>query len=323
MIFEQGKFEVIMYSIDMVVSLSTFCVGLWLSRRRSYLLKMPVFQAVLVLQAIMIVRSTIEITASTTSPTTEAGCRVLLFISLCFAMLPAYLCNFCLIYLQISLLHRRLATRRWPKVLLVLMCVVPAVVPEVFILIIPTKQAGLESFCAYDTVPNTRLYAFKWFVFNIWVVLAGTIGFVSMLVSVIHIHRSSSGLRDQTTESSSNPSSGTRRQARLTNRILLSVVWFPLVPIVSMYFNIIHNTLRYVYQREFPGVDKADSVLQFLQALFVALAFFVSPPVRRALEELTHREENPERSGYLQMPIDQVSLKSNKIQTSLSSVRYD
>ncbi|ORX73360.1 hypothetical protein DL89DRAFT_265442 [Linderina pennispora] len=278
MIFEQGKFEVIMYSIDMVVSLSTFCVGLWLSRRRSYLLKMPV--------RIMIVRSTIEITASTTSPTTEAGCRVLPVHQplLCNAAgLPVS--NFCLIYLQISLLHRRLATRRWPK--------------------IPCWQA-LNRSAPIDTVPNARLYAFKWFVFNIWV--------LSMLVSVIHIHRSSSGLRDHTTESSSNPSSGTRRQARLTNRILLSVVWFPLVPIVSMYFNIIHNTLRYVYQREFPGVDRADTVLQFLQALFVALAFFVSPPVRRALEELTHREENPERSGYLQMPIDQ---------TSLSSVRYD
>ncbi|KAJ1949298.1 hypothetical protein FBU59_001204 [Linderina macrospora] len=282
---------------------------------------MPVFQAVLVLQALMIIRSAVEITASTADISSEIPCRVLVSLSLCLAILPAYLCNFCLIYLQLSLLHRHLVTRRWPRVVLVLMCVIPAVVPESFILFIPTKQAGLQSYCNYDSVPSTRLYGFKWLVCYTWIILAGIIGITSMVTSVVHVHRSSAEVGDYTTESSSKPSNGTKRQTRLTNRILISVVWFPLVPIVSLYFNVIHNTLRFVHQRDFPSVDRADTVLQFLQALFVSLAFFVSPPVRRALEELTHREENPERSGYLQMPLDQLSQKSTQIHSTLSSVR--
>ncbi|KAJ1957653.1 hypothetical protein EC988_000721 [Linderina pennispora] len=286
-VFEQGTFEVILYSIDILVSLTTLCFAIAFVVRRPKLLKMVIFQAVAALQVLMILRSTIEIIASSANLTHEFSCRIVVFLTLVLAILPAYLCNFCLIYLQMTLLYRVSARKRWPKVVLAVACVVPAVIPESFVLFIPTKTSGLPSYCEYDGIPQRREYVFKWLVCNIWIVLAGIIAMVSMLITVVHISRTSSRARKPSVDSKmADLNAEIAHKNSIVNRTLLSVVWFPITPIVSLYFNVIYNTVRYVRQEDNIHLDRTDSVLQFLQAWWIALAFYASPPVRRSIRSV-------------------------------------
>ncbi|ORX73359.1 hypothetical protein DL89DRAFT_265441 [Linderina pennispora] len=224
---------------------------------------MVIFQAVAALQVLMILRSTIEIIASSANLTHEFSCRIVVFLTLVLAILPAYLCNFCLIYLQMTLLYRVSARKRWPKVVLAVACVVPAVIPESFVLFIPTETAGLQSYCEYDGIPQRREYVFKWLVCNIWIVLAGIIAMVSMLITIVHISR---------TVVESPKMADLNAEIAHKNSILSG---FPITPIVSLYFN--EDNIH---------MDRTDSVLQFLQAWWVALAFYASPPVRRSIRSV-------------------------------------
>ncbi|KAJ1957652.1 hypothetical protein EC988_000720 [Linderina pennispora] len=296
-IFSQGLLEIVLFSIDMLLSFFTLCIAVLISKQQPKMLKMPVFQTLLVLQAVMVFRCVIEVTVSSVTLTHEPECRVIVFLSLSLGLLPAYLCNFCLVYIQMTLIYKVAAWRRWPVAVLAMVCVLPAVVPPGFVLFLSPSTAGVRSFCEYGDVPNYRLFVFKWLVVNIWILLAGIIGIVSISMTILHIYRTSALAREFKVERMdlTMPTDVVQR-VTLVNRTLISVVWFPVTPILALYFTVLNSTIRYTGQRNYRSLDVIDTVLQFLQAWGISLAFFTNPPVRRYIEELLsrHHKHSPE-----------------------------
>ncbi|KAJ2807850.1 hypothetical protein H4R20_001107 [Coemansia guatemalensis] len=68
-------------------------------------------------------------------------------------------------------------------------------------------------------------------------------------------------------------------------KTLMSMVWFPIVPILSLGFNTIYSIVWYRTQKESMQVAVVDEVLQFLAVPLFALTFYLNPSVKRALKQ--------------------------------------
>ncbi|KAI8322734.1 hypothetical protein GQ54DRAFT_310702 [Martensiomyces pterosporus] len=284
MIFAQGVLWVALFSVDLLISLLTLCVAVAISIRHPRLLSMAIFQAVFALQAMMVARSITEIVISAVGVHRDASCRIVLFLALVFAILPLYLCDFCIIYLQLVLINSVPFRKKLPLRILSICCVLPATIPQLFVLFLPPRIADIDSYCSYSKLPSRRHFAFDWLVCNIWILLAGVIGMVSMGVTITHIYRTSAKIRKLSEDSSTHGLDNSQKQRMgLANRALVSVVWFPATPIVSLYFTVVFHSVRFAKQREIPWMETLDMVLQFLEPIFIAIAFYASPPVRHVL----------------------------------------
>ncbi|KAI8322733.1 hypothetical protein GQ54DRAFT_333058 [Martensiomyces pterosporus] len=301
--------RVVLSSVDLALALVTLILAIALSARRRELLKITIFRVILVLQVLGVLKSLFELLVVYIEPDSSGGCRVFVFLSIVFAITPLYISVFCILYFQIVLISKVPHSRLWPKVLMVLGILVFSLLPESFILYIPPRTAGIDSYCKYTEIPSTRTFVFKWLVCYAWIVLAGLIGICSIIAIAICIIRRSREASDEASSSSNSLSTACstgvasiRRQRKrrsstmLIIKTLRSIVWFPVMPIVSLWFSTVYLIVVYRNQRAIASLAIADACFQFLEVLFMAMTFYFSPPVRRAYLQLTV-DENKEKGG--------------------------
>ncbi|KAJ1963497.1 hypothetical protein GGI12_002029 [Dipsacomyces acuminosporus] len=207
------------------------------------------------------------------------------------SMAPLYLSVFCTLYFQILLVNDISPVKKWPKWIMILGTLLFTFVPASFVLFIPPRIAGLQAYCSYSESIDTRTYVFKWLVSHLWIVLAGLIGIVSITTILVYIVRKCKDADIQTRGSSgsldtlcTSDSSRRRTSSAIIVRTLLSIVWFPVMPIISLWFNVSYSTVRYKTQRSNTPMDALNIVFQFLQVPVMAMTFYASPCVKRAFK---------------------------------------
>ncbi|KAJ2895396.1 hypothetical protein GGI21_002117 [Coemansia aciculifera] len=215
---------------------------------------------------------------------TDFGCRALIFLNNATTMLPVNLCIYCVIYLQLVVFHRVSPVRRLPRFLLLTFSVVVSIVPISMYLFLDPSLAGVDSFCNLKKIPDSKQYVFILCVMAIWEYLAGAIGVISVLALGYKIIRAKQRTKTALYESTRHygPSCAARHSAsaELLNQTLVSIIWFPITPIISLWLNILLLTISYYTQKDFLALEFLNVVLLALQSFFLAIAFVINPSVR-------------------------------------------
>ncbi|KAJ2657377.1 hypothetical protein IWW48_004559 [Coemansia sp. RSA 1200] len=178
----------VLASIALGISSITTVLCVWLCIKRKELLRMTIYRVILAIQILMVLKSIINLIGPYANANTNASCRVYVFFNLVINVAPLNLSVFAILYFQAVLLHNVQLHKRWPRILVAVAATVLSIVPELFVLFIPTRMAGMQSFCQYYAKPSSaRHFAFQWCVFYIWVSLTAIIGLCSITTMVIAI----------------------------------------------------------------------------------------------------------------------------------------
>ncbi|KAI8325910.1 hypothetical protein GQ54DRAFT_253924, partial [Martensiomyces pterosporus] len=211
----------------------------------------------------------------------------MLYLNNIFAIIPVYLCVYCVVYLQLVVIHKVSTKKRWPRILLLTICMVCSFGPSITLLVIPHKEAGIDSFCKIPDIPGERDYWVTIVSSLIWLYIPGIIGVISMVVVSIHILRTSSEVRRAQQDAEffyglwySNEG---YKNADMLNRTLVSIVWFPLTPIVALWLNVLLFSVRYYKKRVYIGAEFVNVALLTLESVFLAIALVVNPLVLDAV----------------------------------------
>ncbi|KAJ1986988.1 hypothetical protein GGI25_006068 [Coemansia spiralis] len=315
----------VLASVGIGISGATMILCIWLCVKRRELRRMTIYQVILTLQVLEILQNIFNLIGPNVEATTSGGCRAYVFFSLVLSIAPLNLSVFSILYFQAVLLHNIPLHKTWPRYMFATLTVVLSVVPEMFVLFIPARLAGLKSFCQFNDTPGRRLFVFHWLVFYIWVALAVVIGIYSITTMIIAIVRRSHDASMQisccpSSHSLSNSASynvsgevseesiqsvvvavvrETRKKRRRSSNIVVaktlsSVIWFPVAPIVSLGFNMIYSIVWHYTKTRSYEIFLVDCVLQFLAVPLVAMTFYTSPPARRALRKyFSDRKRKP------------------------------
>ncbi|KAJ2742767.1 hypothetical protein GGI20_004244 [Coemansia sp. BCRC 34301] len=172
-------------------------------------------------------------------------------------------------------------------------------------LFIHARAVDLDSICDLQQIPTRRQYIFVICVLAIWEYLAGAIGLLSILTLGCHIIRTRRETKRALYQSTQyyGPSDAIRRNTNpeLLNQTLLSIIWFPITPIISLWLNILLLTVNYYTRRVFIWLEFVNVVLLALQSFFLAIALVVNPSVRCAYTEHAKRRqrEKAKKEGTL------------------------
>ncbi|KAJ1728021.1 hypothetical protein LPJ72_005658 [Coemansia sp. Benny D160-2] len=190
----------VLASIALGISGITTALCVWLCIKRRELLRMTIYRVILAIQILMVLKSIINLIGPHVNANTNASCRVYVFFNLVINVAPLNLSVFAILYFQAVLLHNVQLHKRWPRILVAVAATVLSIVPELFVLFIPARMAGMRSFCQFYAKPSsTRHFAFQWCVFYIWVSLAAIIGLCSITTMVVAIICRSRDACDQMT----------------------------------------------------------------------------------------------------------------------------
>ncbi|KAI8322730.1 hypothetical protein GQ54DRAFT_310698 [Martensiomyces pterosporus] len=280
--------QLTLFSVDLVVALVTLLLCIWLSEKRRELLNVTVFRVIFVLQFLGVAKGAVELAIILTDPRSNSKCRWLTYLSHIVSMGPLYLSVFCTLYFQLLLVNNVPPSRLWPKRVMVAGTLVFSLVPESFILFISPKTVGITTYCQYAHTFNTRIFVFRWLVSYIWVILASVIGVGSITATLISIVRKYRKVSSEITMSTMpidaiyTSDQLRRSSSTLVVKTLVSIVWFPIMPIVSLWLAITYSIVRYKTQQDILAMDVLNNVFQFLEVPVMAMTFYTSPPVRRA-----------------------------------------
>ncbi|KAJ2835274.1 hypothetical protein FBU31_001668 [Coemansia sp. 'formosensis'] len=151
-------------------------------------------------------------------------------------------------------------------------------------LFLDPSTADVDSFCDLRKIPTRKQYIFILCVLAIWEYLAGAVGVVSILALGYKIIRARRETKLALYESTRHygPSAATRcsASAELLHQTLVSIIWFPITPIISLWLNIILLTVSYYTQRVFMPLEFLNVVLLALQSFFLGIALVINPSVR-------------------------------------------
>ncbi|KAJ2909204.1 hypothetical protein GGI21_002115 [Coemansia aciculifera] len=286
-------FSIIVYSCSCAASLCAFIYGLFIVRQSPAIWRSSIFRVLLVAQVLNIIRCVLRPVSSYIDIQAEFGCRTLLFLNNATAMLPVNLCIYCVIYLQLVVVHKVSPVKRWPRVLLLSAGVAMSLVPFSMYLFLDPSTAGVDSFCHLRKIPNHRQYVFVICCVAIWEYLAGIIGVLSITTLAVHIIQSqkkTTRIFNESTQSYG-PSSAVSRNTTpdLLNKTLRTVIWFPITPIISLWLNMILLSVYYYKRRVYMPLEYINVLLLALQSFFLAIALVVNPSVRYAYSEQARR----------------------------------
>ncbi|KAJ2016533.1 hypothetical protein GGI14_003567 [Coemansia sp. S680] len=289
-------FSIIVYTFSSAVSLCAFVYGILVAHYQPRLWRSSIFRVLLVAQALNFIRFILRPVAIYTNINSDFGCRILLFLNNATTILPVNLCIYCVIYLQLVVFHKVSPTKRWPRALLLTAGVIISLVPISMYLFIRSRAVGLNSFCDLTKIPTHKEYVFIICVLAIWEYLAGAIGIISILTLAYHIARTRRETKRALFASAQyyGPSDSIRRNtnAELLNKTLLSIIWFPITPIISLWLNILLLTINYYTRRVFMWLEFINVVLLALQSFFLAIALIVNPSVRCAYTEHAKQKQH-------------------------------
>ncbi|KAJ2460732.1 hypothetical protein GGF42_000657 [Coemansia sp. RSA 2424] len=209
---------------------------------------------------------------------------MLIFLNNATTMLPVNLCIYCVIYLQLVVFHKVSPEKWWPRALLLAFGIAVSIVPISMYLFLAPSTAGVDSFCNLKKIPDHKQYIFILCVLAIWEYLAGAIGVISVLALGYKIIQAKKKTKNALYESTRHygPSAAVRHSAsaELLNQTLLSIIWFPITPIISLWLNILLLTISYYTRRVFVPLEFINVILLALQSFFLGIAFVINPSVR-------------------------------------------
>ncbi|KAJ2895397.1 hypothetical protein GGI21_002116 [Coemansia aciculifera] len=252
-------------------------------------------------QALNFIRFILRPVAIYSSIQSDFGCRMLLFLNNATTILPVNLCIYCVIYLQLVVFHKVSPTKRWPRVLLLTVGVFISVVPISLYLFIHGRAIDLDSFCHLKQIPTRKQYIFIISVLAVWEYLAGAIGIISILTLIYFIARTRRETKRALHASAQyyGPSDaiGRNTHPELLHQTLMSIIWFPITPIISLWLNILLLTVNYYKNRIYVWLEFVNVVLLALQSFFLAAALIINPSVRYAHAE-HRRQKRIEKSKH-------------------------
>ncbi|KAI8325911.1 hypothetical protein GQ54DRAFT_307902 [Martensiomyces pterosporus] len=305
------KYSLGVYVSSAVISLIAFFYGLLVAHIRPGIWKSSIFKILIVVQASNCLRFVFRILGTQADITAEFGCRAVLYLNNIFAIIPVYLSVYCVVYLQLVVVHKVSTKKRWPRILLLTICMVCSLGPNMTLLFISHRSYGIASFCRTPDIPGHRFYWVTIVCSKVWMYFPGAVGIVSMTAVSIYILRTSWDAKQaqQATESEYGAWSSTKRcgSRGMLHRTLVSIVWFPLTPVVALWFNVILFSVRYYKKRAYVGAEFVSVGLLALQSVFLAIALVVNPLVMDAVrtkrreaysEKHTHLRNGSHSSAY-------------------------
>ncbi|KAJ2715900.1 hypothetical protein H4R19_000943, partial [Coemansia spiralis] len=130
-------------------------------------------------------------------------------------------------------------------------------------------------------------YGFALYTYDAWAYLPGVIGTFSVLTITVHLVRTQRATRRALQASAEHygPSRAVERVGHTKNlhRALVTIIWFPITPVISLWFNAILLSVYYYEQRAYQPLEYIDIVLLCLQSLLMGLPLLVNPTMRAAL----------------------------------------
>ncbi|KAJ2844001.1 hypothetical protein IWW36_005350, partial [Coemansia brasiliensis] len=115
------------------------------------------------------------------------------------------------------------------------------------------------------------------------------IGMISISCIAVHIVRTRRKTRQVLQESNGvyGSSQDLRQPGRgnLLHRTIINIIWFPIVPILSLWFNVVLISVFYYKKRTYAWLDYINVVLLGLQSILLAVALVVNPITRTAMSE--------------------------------------
>ncbi|ORX73247.1 hypothetical protein DL89DRAFT_309377 [Linderina pennispora] len=265
------------------VSFMVFVIGLFVIYKRPRIWKNVAFRILLVIQIVNCLRFIFRLSLSRANISNETGCRILLALNNGTVGFAMYLCMYIVVYLQLTIIHSLSPSKVWPRVLLMAICVLCSFGPQVVYLFISPSKVGLESFCRIPFYSTTGYFYVLISTVIVWSYAAGIVSLASMAVISIHIIRTLKSTRkymtsDEYTYATRSLAYG-RSTAVLLNRALRTVVWFPIAPIIALWFNSALIIARYYTQKPMHNLEYVNVSLLSLMPFFMAVAFFVNPLV--------------------------------------------
>ncbi|KAJ2711405.1 hypothetical protein H4R19_003264 [Coemansia spiralis] len=280
-------FSLTLNIISAAISLVVFVYGAMLSYYQRQIWRNPIIRIIVAAQFINFLRFVFRIILIDVGLTTDSACRGILFISDATSLLPVNLCVYCVVYLQLVVIHNLSPELRWPRVVALITATVLSVVPPSMVLYISPWLIRLDSICDISWIPEHRAYEFVVYTYAIWAYMPGVIGTISVLAISIHLVRTRRAIRHALEASAQDygPSPAVARvgHADALQKTLLTIIWFPITPIISLWFNILLYTVAYYKQRTYEGLEYFNIVLLCLQSLLLGLPLLVNPAVRTAL----------------------------------------
>ncbi|KAJ2340989.1 hypothetical protein GGF43_006275, partial [Coemansia sp. RSA 2618] len=247
----------------------------------------PIVRVVIVAQLMNCFRFIVRILATFVSVNVEFGCRALLFLNNALSILPVNLCIYCVVYLQIIIIHKVSPNKRWPRAIALTLATLLSVGPTFAFMVVSPHKLGADSMCHLPRITNKELYVFIVCTVSIWVYLPGVIGIVSITTIGIHILRTRRETQQALNTSrqyyGSPQVAGEQYGTDMLHRTMVHIVWFPITPILSLWLNVILISVAYYKQRTYTWLEYINSVMLGLQSVLLGIALVVNPTVRAAL----------------------------------------
>ncbi|KAJ2614653.1 hypothetical protein H4S08_001596 [Coemansia sp. RSA 1365] len=208
-------------------------------------------------------------------------------------MLPVNLCIYCVVYLQLVVLHKLSPEKRWPRAVALSIAVVFSVIPTSMFLFLPARLAGTNTLCHLHRITNHQEYVFTMCTVAIWEYLPGVLGIGSVVILGMYIIRTRRETRRVLQASMENygPSEVVTREgnSEMLHRTMTNIIWFPITPIISQWLNIILISVAYYKQRTYLWLEYINAVLLGLQSILLGVALVVNPTIREAVAEWAGR----------------------------------
>ncbi|KAJ2790774.1 hypothetical protein GGI18_001588 [Coemansia linderi] len=276
--------SVAVYAFSAIVSLGAFVYGLLIARFRPSIWRSSIFRVLVAAQMLNFIRFVIRPIAVYTKTNVDIACRISLFLNNATTMLPVNLCIYCVIYLQLVVFHNVSPERRWPRVVLLTFSVLVSLVPISMYLFLDPSMADVDSFCNLRKIPSRKQYIFIICVLAMWEYLAGAVGIISVLAlgyKIVKARRKTKVVfLESTQQKGSTAATNCSASAELLQQTLLSTIWFPITPILSLWLNILLLTVGYYTKRVYMPLEFLNVILLALQSFFLGIALVINPSVR-------------------------------------------
>ncbi|KAI9501307.1 hypothetical protein BX070DRAFT_264757 [Coemansia spiralis] len=192
-----------------------------------------------------------------------------------FAQLPANLCIYCVVYLQIVVIHNVTPRKQWPQAMLMTLAVLISVVPASAFLYVPPTQIGINSYCMWPSIFNHKLHYQRNHYWNIHIAAQKKTQSI-LLVSAYSYEPPNLVLQQS--------------RANALHHTLVTIIWYPITPVISLWLNTILITVAYYTHREYPALEYINVVLLGLQSVFLGIALIVNPVIRNVyIEQIKKR----------------------------------
>ncbi|KAJ2510396.1 hypothetical protein H4217_007891 [Coemansia sp. RSA 1939] len=307
----------VVYITSAVVSLLIFLYGLILVWLQPSIWKNRIARIIIIVQLLNCMRFVIRIIASFVVIKTEFGCRAILFVNNVLALLPVNLCIYCVLHLQLVIIHKVSPQKRWPTIVLISLAIGIAIIPASAFLYTPPSRLDITSYCNIPKLVQRKYYIFLVLTISVWQYFSGIVGAISVTIIGIHIVKTRKSSRRILALSlyAYHPSYNVIAQSKskMLHRALLTIIWYPVTPIVSLWLNTIIYTVSYYRRTTFNGLEYVNVVFLGLQSVLLGIALIVNPTIRDAYKRQiksrlkNHKGKNKERLVSSSRPLWQDS----------------